>query len=628
MGYRDLRSCVQDLERTGRLVTIEESVDPVLEIAAVQRRVYAADGPAVLFTNVKGTRFPMVSNLFGTRERIRYIFRDSVEILPKVLRLGVDPSDFMRRPSLYLNWRTPWSGWCSRPKLTSGRGAPVLESTCTLAELPHLKSWPDDGGAYITLPQVYTEDPTAPGLMHSNLGMYRVQLDGNTYNGTNEVGIHYQIHRGIGIHHASAIARGEKLRVNVFVGGPPAMTIAAVMPLPEGMSELLFAGILNQRRVRMASVPRTNLLPVSADADFALCGYLEPETLKKEGPFGDHVGYYSLLHDFPVMRVERIFHRRGAIWPFTVVGRPPQEDSMLGEFIHEITGELIPETIPGVKEVHAVDDCGVHPLLLAIGSERYTPYENPRRPMELLTLSNAILGAGQLSLAKYLFIAAGEDDPTLSVRDVPRFFTHILSRVDWRCDLHFQTGTTTDTLDYTGGALNHGSKLVISAAGPVRRTLSAELSSEDAQRLAQKLEPLGVRAPAVILPGILLFQAPPWCDDGTQHDAQRLAEKICERFSDSDVWGLLKTFPLVVLTDSTARAAASIRDFLWTAFTKTDPARDLFGAGAFVENRHYGFDGPIVLDARTKTFHAPELSEPPEVARRAEEILSRHPFGK
>ncbi len=648
MGYQNLRACVEDLLKTGQLVKIEVPIDPHLEMAAIQRRVFETGGPALWFTNVKGCRFSMVSNLFGTRERLHFIFRDALKILPKVLRLGVNPSDFMRRPQVYLTWRTPWSGWCSRPKRV--RRGPIFQDSCDLSDLPHLKSWPKDGGAYVTLPQVFSESPFSPGLLRSNLGMYRVQLDGNDYvdhsssSGTlHEVGIHYQIHRGLGIHHAEALELGKRLPVNVFIGGPPALSIAAVMPLPEGMSELLFAGILNQRRVRMAKIPKRlrknsdhELLPVSAEADFALCGWLETNSLKREGPFGDHLGYYSLEHSFPVMRVERIFCRRDAIWPFTVVGRPPQEDSMIGEFIHEMVQGLMPSTIPGVKAVHAVDDCGVHPLLLAIGSERYVPYQNPRRPMELLTLSNAILGTGQLSLAKYLLIAAGEDNPNLDIQDIPGFFRHILERADWRADLHFQTGTTMDTLDYSGGGLNRGSKIVIAAAGPPRRKLpsslrdfaqrysdyllkSDEISDETAEKLLSLPQALGIRKPKVILPGILILEAPPWNDDGTKHDANHLAEHFCASYG---IHAAINDFPLIVLVDNSERAAHSVRDFLWTTFTKSDPARDISGIGPTLKNRHFGFEGSLLIDARQKSFHAPELEEDPSVTRKIKELAA------
>jgi 4-hydroxy-3-polyprenylbenzoate decarboxylase len=263
------------------------------------------------------------------------------------------------------------------------------------------------------------------------------------------------------------------LRVNIFVGGPPSLTVAAVMPLPEGMPELAFAGLLGGHRLPL--VCRPGELPMPAEADFVITGSIDPARLLPEGPFGDHLGYYSLAHDFPVLRVERVYHRPGAIWPFTTVGRPPQEDTTFGAFIHELTGPLIPSVLPGVHAVHAVDAAGVHPLLLAIGSERYVPYAAGRRPQELLTQANAILGQGQLSLAKYLFIVAREDALRLDVHDIPAFFRHVLERVDWRRDLHFQTRTTIDTLDYSGSGLNEGSKVVIAAAGDVRRTLPIEV---------------------------------------------------------------------------------------------------------------------------------------------------------
>ncbi len=236
-----------------------------------------------------------------------------------------------------------------------------------------MTSWPDDGGPFITLPEVYTEDAGAPGWRHSNLGMYRVQLAGNSYRANEEVGLHYQIHRGIGVHHAAAIQRGEPLKVNIMVGGPPALAVAAVMPLPEGMPEVTFAGALGGRRLRMVR-PHGAGLAIAAEADFCITGYVEPDRQLPEGPFGDHLGYYSLAHDFPVLRIEQVYHRPGAIWPFTTVGRPPQEDTSFGQFIHELTGPVVPTLVPGVHAVHAVDAAGVHPLLLAIGSERYVPY--------------------------------------------------------------------------------------------------------------------------------------------------------------------------------------------------------------------------------------------------------------
>ncbi|MFO1022662.1 MAG: UbiD family decarboxylase [Planctomycetales bacterium] len=451
MGYSSLRDCVNDLEKHRHLVRIRDEIDPCLEAAEIQRRLYQAGGPAVLFERVKGCRFPMVCNLFGTLDRTRFLFRDTLETVRRMVELKIDPELALRAPWRY--WEAPFTAWNMRVR--SVMSGPILEGQTTIRELPQLKSWPNDGGAFITLPQVYTEDADRPGWKHSNLGMYRVQLSGGQYIPDREIGLHYQIHRGIGVHHAAALRNRVPFRVNIFVGGPPAMTLAAVMPLPEGMTELGFAGALGGRPVRM--IAGQGGLPIAADADFCITGIVDPDKLLPEGPFGDHLGYYSLAHDFPVLKVERVYHRKDAIWPFTAVGRPPQEDTSFGQIIHEITGPIIPTVIAGVKAVHAVDDAGVHPLLLAIGSERYTPYQSRRVPQELLTCANAILGQGQLSLAKFLLILAQEDVPSLDIHDIGTFLQALLARVNWERDLHFQTCTTIDTLDYSRG-LNSGSR--------------------------------------------------------------------------------------------------------------------------------------------------------------------------
>jgi 4-hydroxy-3-polyprenylbenzoate decarboxylase len=400
MGYPSLQACIADLERTRQLVRIEDEIDAHLEAAEIQRRVYQAGGPALLFTRVKGCRFPMASNLFGTLERTRFLFRDMLDTVRHLVELKIDPANFWRNPWRYRD--VPRALWYLRPKFV--RSGPIFDATTTIRELPQLVSWPNDAGGFVTLPQVYTEDVEQPGWRHSNLGMYRIQLTGNEYQPDKQIGLHYQLHRGIGVHQAKALRKGVPFRVNIFVGGPPVMSLAAVMPLPEGLPELTFAGALGGRRIRLLEQP--GQLPIAADADFCIVGTVDPNLQLPEGPFGDHLGYYSLAHPFPVLNVEKVYHRKDAIWPFTVVGRPPQEDTSFGAIIHEITGPIIPTVVHGVHAVHAVDAAGVHPLLLAIGSERYTPYQPTRRPQELLTSANAILGQGQLSLAKYLLMIA------------------------------------------------------------------------------------------------------------------------------------------------------------------------------------------------------------------------------
>ncbi len=499
----------------------------------------------------------------------------------QVARIEIDPEelvvDIVKEPLRSLGLLG--TAWSMRPKLV-GRG-PVTECTARVSDLPAVRNWPDDAGAFITLPQVYTEDPRRPGWRYSNLGMYRVQLSGGEYEIDAEVGLHYQIHRSIGFHHAAAIERGEPLRVAVAVGGPPVMALSAVMPLPEGLPELAFAGALGGRRVRL--VRGSTHLPVPAEADFCLVGTIDPERLLPEGPFGDHLGYYSLAHDFPVMRVEEVYHRRDAVWPFTVVGRPPQEDTSFGEIIHELTGPAIPTVVPGVHAVHAVDAAGVHPLLLAIGSERYVPYARERQPMELLTCANAILGQGQLSLAKYLLIAAREDNPELDIHDIVAVFRHVLERIDPARDLHFQTSTT---LDYTGTSLNQGSKLVLAAAGPVRRELPIEVPAGMAL-------PEGFSDPRVALPGVLVVEGPTAGSGSTRGDIDRLVEG-CR--GDHPI----NRFPLVVVVDESPFATRTLENFLWVTFTRSNPAADVHGVDAFVDEKHWGCRGAIVIDARTK----------------------------
>lgn len=599
MGYASLAACVADLERTGQLVRIDAEIDPNLEAAAIHRRVYQNRGPALLFTQVKGCAFPMVSNLFGTIERCRFLFRDTLETVRKLVELKIDPGALAKRPLRY--WNAPFAALKMLPRYV--RSAPLVEHETTISRLPSLKCWPEDGGGFMTLPLVYTEDPNQPGWKHSNLGMYRVQLNGNRYEPNRQVGLHYQIHRGIGIHHAAAIARGQPLRVNLHMGGPPALMLSAVMPLPEGLSELTFAGVLGGRRVRL--VKRPGGLPLLGDADFCITGAIDPHAMLPEGPFGDHLGYYAKVHDFPYLQVERVYHKPGAIWPFTVVGRPPQEDTTFGEIIHEITGPVIPSVLPGVKAVHAVDAAGVHPLLLAIGSERYVPYEE-RKPQELLTLANAILGQGQLSLAKYLLIVAQEDDPALDIHDIPAFFHHVLRRVDWRTDLHFQTCTTIDTLDYSGTGLNEGSKLVIAAAGRVKRNLSSAVPPD--LRL-----PNGFPSAHVCLPGILAVESPRYSVEG-----RSALERFCRDTSD----GSLAGFPLLFLVDDSDFCARHVNNWLWAAFTRSNPAADIDGIGAFTHHKHWGCTGPLVMDARIKPHHAPPLEENPATTQRVEALAA------
>jgi 4-hydroxy-3-polyprenylbenzoate decarboxylase len=605
MILRNLQQCVRALEAKGDLVRIEEVVDANLEAGAIQRRVFVSKGPAILFTRIKGCQFPMLANLFGTKKRMRWLFQHSQKAIQSLFALKKDPLHFIHHPSVLLH--APKAAACAIPKKV--RSGPVLECTTTISQLPQLKSWPKDGGPYITLPQVYSENPEAPGWIHSNLGMYRIQLSGNQYKKNQEIGLHYQIHRGIGFHHAASMKANKPLHVNIFIGGPPALTLAAIMPFPEGIPELAFAGVLAGHRISM--VYDKTPLPMPSEADFCISGTVIPDYQLPEGPFGDHLGYYSLKHDFPVMRVNQIYHRKDAIWPFTTVARPPQEDSIIGEWIHEQTASLVSTVFSGIHHVHAVDAAGVHPLLLAIGSERYVPYCAEQKPQELLTGAFSLLGNTQTSLSKYVLITTeSPDSPCLNIKKIPEFFEHLLERVQWERDVHVITQTTMDTLDYSGIHLNQGSKVIIAACGLKKRTLGTDIP-------ANLYLPDDFTNPDFVLPGILVIQGPKHHTARNEHDPriQLLSEVLSEQKTIN-----LDAFPLIIVADDSRFVCQHLDNFLWVTFTRSDPAADIYGTNAFIHCKHWGCKGSLIIDARLKAHHASPLEPDLDIEKRVDQL--------
>jgi 4-hydroxy-3-polyprenylbenzoate decarboxylase len=604
MSYASLEECLIDLEKNGHLVRIKEEVDPYLEMAAIHLRVYAAQGPALLFENVKGSKFRAASNIYGTMERSKFIFRKTFELVQDLIALKGDPIKAIKHP--LDNFNAGLAALKALP-MKNPISKPVLYQEISIDQLPLIQHWPNDGGAFVTLPQVYTEDIDQPGIMHANLGMYRVQLTGNEYITNQEIGLHYQLHRGIGVHQTKANKLGQPLKVSCFVGGPPSHAVSAVMPLPEGISEMTFAGVLGGRRFRYTY---QDGFAISTDADFVITGEVYPGENKPEGPFGDHLGYYSLTHPFPLMRVHKVYARKDAIWAFTVVGRPPQEDTSFGDLIHELTGAAIPMEVPGLKEVHAVDAAGVHPLLLAIGSERYTPYTPTKQPAEILTIANHVLGTGQLSLAKFLFITA-DDTNQLKTRNIPDYLQFVLERIHLDRDLHFHTQTTIDTLDYSGTGLNSGSKVVFAAYGEPIRTLGKEVP-------AVLRELVAFENPQIAIPGVIVLQTKDFTNyEQSLLEMESLNEQLLPYLES------LKGFPMIVLANDASFTAATLNNFLWIAFTRCNPSHDIHGIAEFFTNKHWGCKGPLVIDARIKPHHAPELKTDPEVEKRIDRLFEK-----
>lgn len=605
MSYSSLEACLNDLERHNHLVRISEEIDPHLELAAIQLRVYAMGGPALLFERIKGCGFRGASNIFGSLDRSRFLFRDTLKHVQAIIALKGDPMAALKHP--FQNIGNGLAALKALP-LRKNSGGPVSARQIALHDLPQIMHWPMDGGAFVTLPQVYTEDPDSPGIMKANLGMYRIQLSGNDYKPDEEIGLHYQLHRGIGIHQSKANKKGEPLKVSIFVGGPPAHTLAAVMPLPEGLSEATFAGMLGGRRFRYSY--DEDGFCISNDADFVITGTVAPGENKPEGPFGDHLGYYSLRHDFPLMKVHRVYARENAIWPFTVVGRPPQEDTSFGALIHEITGDAIPQEIPGLKEVNAVDAAGVHPLLLAIGSERYTPYSPAKAPAELLTLANRILGTGQLSIAKFLFITA-DDSNALHTHDIRAYFEFLLQRIDLRRDIHFYTNTTIDTLDYSGTGLNTGSKVVFAAYGDVQRELDREVPF-----MLKELN--GFSNPQMAMPGVAMIETADFTNYGCAGNELKMLDAQLK-----DHLLALSGVPFLVLCDDATFAARTLNNFLWVTFTRCNPANDIGGIASFTKFKHWGCEGSLIIDARIKPHHAPVLETDEATERKIDRLFAK-----
>lgn len=595
MSYPSLEAALLDLEKHGMLLRVGEEVSPDLLMPKMAEIATKESMPALLFEHVKCSPFRAAANIFGTMERARFLFRDTWKKAETAIAFHADPVSILKHPARLST--LPGIGISALPR--KSLFAPVLARTTTLDRLPQIRLHKEDGGAFLTLPQVFSQCPGAP-VLQSNLGMYRIQISGNDYVPNRECGLHYQIERDIARHHEAAIRENKPLKVSIWLGGPPAHTLAAIMPMPPELSELTFAGLLGGRAFRYRNFDGWK---ISSDADFCILGEVAPD-LKPEGPFGDHIGYYSARHEFPYLRVKKVFCKKNPIFPFTTVGRPPQEDSIFGKLIGELVRPIVPASLPGICEMNAVDAAGVHPLLLAIGRERYTPYLSEREPMELLKEANALLGYNQVSLSKYLFIAAREDSSRLDTHDIVNYLVHILERVHLGRDIHFQTETTIDTLDYSGRKLNHGSKVIVAAVGsPIR-----QLGRSPDDGISALSLPQGFSSPRLVFPGVIAIQ-------GSSH--ARIGE-LAETLSR---WNFRERFPLITVADDSSFAARTLDNWLWVTFTRSDPARDIYGVNSGFDQKHWKCEAPLIIDARTKPCLQGIVEDDPKLEAQAKDIL-------
>ena len=563
--HTNLRSFLDVLRREKDLVEIETEVDPYLELAEIHRRVIEAGGSALLFKRVKGSRFPVVTNLFGTAKRIDLAFTKKPQ---EMVKEAVEMVESLLPPNPGKLWRHRGMALEALKLGTKNvRRAPILEvcdKPANLDSLPILTTWQEDGGAFLTLPLVYTESPTSG---KHNLGMYRIQRhDAQT------TGIHWQIHKGGGFHYTEAEQQNQSLPVTVFLGGAPAMILAAIAPLPEDVPELVLASVLAGNKIKMAKNPLENGYRLIAEAEFAICGHVPPKERRPEGPFGDHYGYYSLEHDYPVLNVEAVFHRKDAIYPATVVGKPRQEDFFIGDYLQELLSPLFPLVMPSVKDLWSYGETGFHSLAAAVVRERYA--------REALVSGFRILGEGQLSLTKFLLLT----DKPQDLRDFKSLFEHILARVNWANDFFIFTQTSFDTLDYASGKINHGSKAILMGLGEAKRFLQREWSGD---------LPANIRRVAPFCGGCLVVEG-----ESYEQNPQ-LASEIAKS-------GKFDDWQIVVLHDS-ADYAQSAEKFLWATWTRFNPATDVYAKEISVNQHHLSYKAPIVIDARMKPWYPKEL---------------------
>ncbi len=449
MAYQDLREFISQLEREGLLVRVKAPVDRDLEITEVTDRVSKANGPALLFENVPGFDVPVLMNAFGSFERMAMALEvENLDEIGKEITSLIELSTEVGQAGLFGKLQ-------ALPKLAElaslfpkvvGRGAcqeVVLgpEDGATLDRFPILKSWPDDGGRFITLPLVFTRDPETG---RRNVGMYRLQVyDGLT------TGMHWHIHKDGAENFRKTKRLGKRMEVAVAIGADPATIYAATAPLPKEVDELLFAGFLRKAPVDLVRC-RTVDLEVPAGAEIVLEGYVDADELRTEGPFGDHTGYYSLADEYPVFHITCITHRRNPVYPATVVGKPPMEDCYLGKATERIFLPLMKLMLPEIVDIDLPIEGVFHNCAIIAIRKSY--------PGHAQKVMHALWGLPQMMTTKILIVV----DVGVNVHDTSEVIWKVFNNIDPERDISFVKGPI-DVLDHASRLPRFGSKMGIDA---------------------------------------------------------------------------------------------------------------------------------------------------------------------
>ncbi len=442
MPFASLSDFIDALRRAGELHVVRTEVDPHLEISAITDRVVKEGGPALLFRNVKGSQYPVLTNQFGTRRRMAMALdaADLDEVGARIAKLidftppGASLAGKLRG-ALQL---APLAN--ALPKIVrEGRVHDVVTQQPNLATLPVLTTWPLDAGPFITLPLVITRDPRSQRF---NAGMYRMQV----YNAT-ETGMHWQRHKHGRAH---ADAWGSKVPVAVAIGTDPALTYAATAPLPPLLDEFAFAGLLRGKPIELVRAKTVDLM-VPADAEFSLEGYVDNDDLRAEGPFGDHTGVYSLADRYPTFHVTCMTHRRNPVYAATVVGKPPMEDAWLGKATERIFLPLLRAILPEVVDMNLPVEGGFHNLALVSIRKSY--------PGQAKKVMNALWGLGHMMMLTRVLVIVDSDVDVQDPRSVAWF---VLNNLAPERDVVMMPGPV-DDLDHGSYSIAYGTKIGIDA---------------------------------------------------------------------------------------------------------------------------------------------------------------------
>ena len=578
-GFRTLGGFLADLERRGDLRRVPREVDWDCEITEIACREAKADGPALLFENVRGARFPLAVNVLASGRRVEWALGRAPAAVGAELEELFHALPPRRLADL---WRL--RGSASRVLAmrlrTLARGPAQAHALgADLSALPILKLWPKDGGRFLTFPLVLTEHPETKVR---NLGVYRMHVfDGKT------TGMHWQIAKGGGFHYHAAEKRGEVLPVAVAVGADPATLLASVAPLPEGVDELAFAGFLRGTATRLAPATRLRMA-VPADAEFVIEGVVQAGERRLEGPFGDHFGHYSHAADFPVFHVQNVTHRARPVFQASVVGKPPQEDKLMGEAVQEMFTGVLRVMHPEIRDLWAYFEAGFHNLLVVAVENRYAK--------EAKKTALALMGTGQLSLTKVILLVDAEVDP----RDRGAVFGALARNFDPGEDLILVPGVPLDTLDFTSFTMNLGSKLVLDAQARPGRPVAPPLASVADPRTFDAR----VAGWRLAWGGLLVAQL----KDGA--DGREVLEALVRRAEYEAVKLVAVVSADVPLDDDEL--------LLWGIFTRFDCARDVLPARTETRGAWLTCRGPLGIDATWKAGYPEPVASTPELVARVD----------